>query len=66
MQGHYELNVFKPLMAANFYIVGLFIRCDACLHLTNIVLAVLNQTTNVSKELVDPVNVSYRFKTQKN
>jgi fumarate hydratase class II len=34
MQGHYELNVFKPVMAANFLQSALL--GDACTSLTNI------------------------------
>lgn len=45
-QGHYELNVFKPLMAANFLQSARLIG-DACFHLTNIVLQELNLTINV-------------------
>ena len=26
MQGHYELNVFKPVMAANYFTLGTTIR----------------------------------------
>jgi fumarate hydratase class II len=43
---HYELNVFKPVMAANFYNQRLL--GDACTSL-NIVHKGLNQTTNVLK-----------------
>jgi fumarate hydratase class II len=34
MQGHYELNVFKPVMAANFLQSARLL--DACTSLTNI------------------------------
>jgi fumarate hydratase class II len=35
MQGHYELNVFKPVMAANF-LQSARLLGDACTSLTNI------------------------------
>jgi fumarate hydratase class II len=46
MQGHYELNVFKPVMAANF-LQSARLLGDACTSLTNIAHRGLNQTTNV-------------------
>jgi fumarate hydratase class II len=51
MQGHYELNVFKPVMAATSYNQRAIRRClyvfdEHCAQ-------GLNQTTNVLQELVD-------------
>jgi fumarate hydratase class II len=46
MQGHYELNVFKPVMAANFLTISAPIR--RCLYVFDEHCTQgLNQTTNV-------------------
>jgi fumarate hydratase class II len=45
MQGHYELNVFKPMMAANF-LQSAELLGDACRSSTYIALRELNPTTN--------------------
>ena len=42
-QGHYELNVFKPMMSANILQVGTTFRRCMCLVLKNIVQAALNR-----------------------
>jgi fumarate hydratase class II len=48
MQGHYELNVFKPVMAANF-LQSARLLGDACTSFDEHCTQGLNQTTNVLK-----------------
>ena len=44
-QGHFQLNVFNPVMVANF-LQSAQLLGDACVSLTNTVQSVLNLTTH--------------------
>lgn len=50
-QGHYELNVFKPLMAYNFLAIGTIIG-DVCLSM-NIVQVEIEPNHSRIKQLLD-------------
>jgi fumarate hydratase class II len=52
MQGHYELNVFKPVMAANF-LQSARLLGDACTSLTNIAHTGIEPNYKRITELVD-------------